>query len=218
MPHLRFIPPGGALVEVTTRTQHGRLLLRPHPNLREIVHGVLARAQRLYLSAPSPGDAGLCGFCFLSNHYHLLLRVRDARQLANFMRYVNSNLAREVARSVDWHHHVWARRYRAIVVSEEPEAQVGRLRYLLSQGVKEGLVERPEEWPGASSTLALLHDEPVEGLWFDRTKEYFARRRREDFERLRYASREALTLLPLPCWEGVVPEERRSQVARKWQG
>jgi hypothetical protein len=87
---------------------------------------------------------------------------------------------------------LWSRRYQAIVVSDEPEAQVTRLRYMLSQGVKEGLVAHPAEWPGASSVKALLEDSPIEGLWFDRTKEYFARRRKEDFGRLQYATPESL--------------------------
>jgi len=208
MLRLRYIPPEGALVEVTTRTQHGRLLLRPHPDLNEIVRGILARAQRLYF----PPGAGLVAFCFLSNHYHLLLRVQNAGQLSAFMRYVNSNLAREVGRLVDWRDHVWSRRYQAIVVSEEPEAQEARLRYLLCQGVKEGLVGHPAEWPGAQSVRALLEGQPIEGYWFDRSKEYFARRRGEDFGRLRYATTESLTLLPIPCWDSLPVDRQRDRV------
>ena len=44
---LRFIPDGGALVEVTTRTLHSRYLLRSSPELDEIIVGVLGRAQRI---------------------------------------------------------------------------------------------------------------------------------------------------------------------------
>jgi hypothetical protein len=45
---LRFVPEGGALVEVTLRTIQSRLLLRPSPAVNEIILGVLGRAQRLY--------------------------------------------------------------------------------------------------------------------------------------------------------------------------
>jgi len=48
MRRLRFIPEGGALVEVTCRTVHSRFLLRPGLALNDIVVGVLARAQRKY--------------------------------------------------------------------------------------------------------------------------------------------------------------------------
>ena len=58
---LRYIPDGGALVEVTCRTLHGRLLLRPSPELNDIAAGILGRAQRLY-----PVD--LVAFVPVSNH------------------------------------------------------------------------------------------------------------------------------------------------------
>ena len=46
----RYIPEGGALVEITVRTLQGRYLLRPDKRGRvnEVVLGVLGRAQRLY--------------------------------------------------------------------------------------------------------------------------------------------------------------------------
>ena len=89
---LRFIPEGGALVEVTCRTVQGRFLLKPTNELRSIVIGVLARAQKLY-------PVELHAFVFLSNHYHLLLSVDNALRLARFMNYLNSNLAREAAQT-----------------------------------------------------------------------------------------------------------------------
>src|SRR5690349_1680223 len=45
---LRYIPEGGSLVEVTCRTLHSRFLLRPGPELNDLVVGDLGRAQRLY--------------------------------------------------------------------------------------------------------------------------------------------------------------------------
>ena len=44
---LRFIPPG-SLVEVTTRTIHGRLLLTPSPELADLIRGIVGKAQALY--------------------------------------------------------------------------------------------------------------------------------------------------------------------------
>jgi hypothetical protein len=88
--------------------------------------------------------------------------VNDAKQLADFMCYLNSNLAREVCRLADWGDKVWARRYRAIEVSDEPEAQRERMKYILSHGVKEFLVEKAREWPGVHVVRALLDDEPLQ--------------------------------------------------------
>ena len=203
---VRFVPDGGALVEVTVRTIQSRLLLRPGPVLNEIVSGVLGRAQRLH-------GVRCHGVIVMSNHWHALLGVDDARQLARFMEYANSNIAREVSRLVDWPHRVWSRRYQAIVVSDEEKAQAGRLKYLLSHGVKEGLVKKPEEWPGVHSVRALLDGGSLKGLWFNRTREYAARNRGEDFERLKYATEEELAFSPLPCWAHLSPEEHRQRVA-----
>jgi hypothetical protein len=139
--------------------------------------------------------------------------VDDAKRLSDFMCYLNSNLAREVCRLADWEDKVWARRYRAIAVSEEPEAQRRRVRYVLAHGVKEGLVEHVRDWPGVHAARALLDDEPLEGLWFDRTLEYGARRRGEEHERDRFATRETVILSPLPCWEHLAPEEQKEKLA-----
>ena len=56
-----------------------------------------------------------------------------------------------------------------------------RLAYILSHGCKENLVARPQDWPGVHCVTALVSGQPIEGTWFDRTKEWEARRRGEKF-------------------------------------
>jgi putative transposase len=203
---LRFIPEGGALVEVTCRTLHSRLLLRPSPRLNQIILGILARAKHRY-------GVRVCFFVCASNHLHLLLGVDDARQLARFMGAFSSKLAREVGRLTGWRQKIFSRRYQAIVVSEEETAQIERLRYSLAHGAKEDLVDRPRDWPGVHAVRALLEGEVLEGLWFDRTQEYLARRRGEKFDPLHFATREILELDPLPCWKHLPEPERRRRIA-----
>jgi REP element-mobilizing transposase RayT len=123
---IRFIPEGH-LVETTLRTIHGRLLLKPTPAITRIVSGIIARAQRL-------SGMEVHMVVVMSNHLHCILSPRNAKQLADFMRDVGSNVAREVGKLVGWPEKFWGRRYRAIVVSNEDEAQIARLRYLLAQG------------------------------------------------------------------------------------
>jgi transposase IS200 family protein len=188
---LRFIPHPQTLVEVTTRTIHSRLLLRPSPQTNEIFLGVLGRALALY-------PVGIVAATCLSGHYHLLLVVDCAKDLTAFMRHFNSNLAREIGRVVKWRDKFWSRRYRAIVVSDEEAAQVERLQYVLSQGVKEGLVEKAGQWPGVHCLKALLEGVPLVGQWFDRTREYAAQQRNENFKRLDCATSYQVQLSPLP--------------------
>jgi REP element-mobilizing transposase RayT len=89
---LRFVPPE-AVVEITTRTVHGRLLLRPSAEVNDLVLGVIGRAQHLF-------GVEIHAFVVMSNHMHILASVRDAAQLASFMSFVNGNIAREVGLSL----------------------------------------------------------------------------------------------------------------------
>jgi REP element-mobilizing transposase RayT len=203
---LRYVPPN-SLVEVTCRTVHGRFLLRPSRDLNEIVYGLIAKAARLY-------DVGVCSFKVLSNHYHLLLLPQDAKGLAAFMGYFNGNLAKEAGRLHNWRERFWGRRYHHSVVSDEPEAQVARLRYVLAQGCKEGLVRRPEDWPGANSVEAQLTGRSLRGLWFSRTAEFEARPRGERPGKYEYASEESLELKLIPCWSALSRNEIRSRTAK----
>ncbi len=203
---LRYLPPDCPLVEVTCRTIHGRMLLRPSRELNRRIIGVLARAARRY-------EMSVCHFVFLSNHCHLLLRPTSALQLASFMNYLNSNIAREAGRLHRWREKFWGRRYRPVPVSFEPEAQIDRLRYLLAQGCKEGLVARPQDWPGATSVHALLGDLEVSGVWYDRTAEYWARKRGEKVDPEQFTSVETLSLCSLPCWDRLSKNELRVRIA-----
>ena len=133
--------------------------------------------------------------------------------MADFMEFFQGNLAREVARLRNWKDKVWSRRYEAIVISDEPAAQVDRLRYVLSNGVKEGLVARVEDWPGISLVKNVLSGGLVRGAWFNRTAEHQAKLRREDFEPRKYATEEAVELSRLPCWRHLSPEKYRELVA-----
>lgn len=207
---LRFIP-ANSLVEVTCRTVQGRLLLRPSPILCDLTLGVLARAARLY-------PVEIHAFAFLSNHFHLLVTVDSAQRLASFMNYLNSNLAREAGRLIRWREKFWGRRYQAVLVSSEDEAQIARLRYVLAHGVKEGLVDSPLDWPGAHCARALLHGTPLGGRWVDRTLEHAASRKRRPAGPRAFVTLEVLRLAPLPCWKDLAEHRIRAHVRDLLEG
>jgi REP element-mobilizing transposase RayT len=203
--HLRFVPEGGGLVEVTCRTIQGRFLLRPSQQLNDIILGVLGRAQERH-------PLEIVSFSFLSSHFHMLLRTPDAQRLAQFMGYFNGNLAREVARLTGWSDKIWSRRYQSIPVSNESDAQIERLAYQLAQGVKENLVAHVEEWPGVHSAHALFTGKPIEGTWYNRTLARTLRLQRKSPEPGQVESRYEVVLSQLPCWEHLNPEEYRAKV------
>ena len=118
-------------------------MLRPGVVERDLILGVLGRGLALY------AQVMLHAFVYLSNHMHMLLSAKDPSQLAPFIGYVNGNVARLIGRRHGWTGPFWASRAHVIPVLDDASAE-GRLRYILSHGVKEGLVPRPEDWPGAS--------------------------------------------------------------------
>jgi hypothetical protein len=79
------------------------------------------------------------------------------------MRDLKSKLAREVNRLTGWRGTVFDRRYDSAVVTAEEGAQIERLLYILSNGVKEGLIEQPQDWPGVHCANALLDGKPLTG-------------------------------------------------------
>ena len=207
----RFVPEStsGMLVEVTVRAHGARSLLVPSPKpklFNEIVVGVMGRALEV-----SPLE--LCGAVFLANHMHLLVVVHEQQELSRYMHHLAGNLSKEVGRIRGWRGSMWERRYDGIVVSHEPEEQWSRLKYLLSHSVKEGLCVSPYDWPGVHSARALATGEKLEGVWFNRTKEWAARQCGKEYGYYDFATRYRVGFAPLPAFRGLVQEEYQAKVA-----
>jgi REP element-mobilizing transposase RayT len=188
--------------EITIRTVQGRYLLRPGDASRELILGVLGRALSLYPSV------ALHGFVYLSNHAHLLLSSDDARSIPSFLCYVNGNVAVEMGRLHRWKGPVWGGACTPVLIADNA-ALVARLRYVLSQSVKEGLVERPEQWPGASCIPWFLGEKLI-GTWIFRERQTRAMRRRSCADATAFSQRYEVTIAPLPCWK----EYSRDEIQR----
>jgi REP element-mobilizing transposase RayT len=204
---LRFVPAGHP-VEITQRTFQGRFLLKPSPEMNRVIQGVLGRAVRKYQMV-------LHAFTFLSNHYHLTISPRDAHHQAAFMCYLNGNLAREIRHLSDWPQKVWGRRYSAVPITRESGAQLERLRYVLAQGVKEGLVAKAADWPGASGLAQMLDPtQSLVGVWYDRTKAYRMRLAGLEVRREDWTFEERIQLTPLPAFRQLSKEAYAALVQR----
>lgn len=200
---LRFIPEN-SLVEITTRTLQGRLLLTPSPALTDLLLGIIGKATY---------DMTVHAFVVVSNHAHFLLSPSSAQQLACFMRFVNSNIAKETARLHDWPERLWSRRYRAIPIVDETAAHA-RIRYLLAHGAKEGLVANAGFWPGPNCVAALTHGDLLRGTWFDRSAEYRARAVGKDIKPGEFATTFDVKLSPLPCLLDLTEDQRQAHYRR----
>ncbi|MBK7078564.1 MAG: hypothetical protein IPH44_40495 [Myxococcales bacterium] len=182
------------LLEVTIKTLEGRFWLRPDPRCRAIVLGVFGKALKHY-----PG-VRLHGFETPSNHLHYLVSATEPAQLPLFLDFVHANIARQINQLRQRTGPFWSRRGMVIAVVDD-DAQIARLRYLLAQGPKAGLVASPKDWEGASSTPALLGDMALPATYTSLDV------RRRNAKRARPLPEEELgesvpiRLAPLPVWE-----------------
>ncbi len=197
-----------SLQHVVDVVAHHRFLLCPSEMLNETFLGVLGKAQEKH-------GMTICAAVVFSSHYHLLLRPRDGRHLADFMCFLKTNLAKEIGgRLRGLPGPFFARRYHSTTVSDEEAAQVRVLRYVLSHGVKENLVDRVRQWPGVHCAASLIDDTPLLGLWLDRTAAWADKRKHKNaVERLERRQVMELRLSPLPCWEHLPEAAWRLAVA-----
>ena len=198
----RFVP-AGALVEITARTVGGRYLLVPSKELNAGIWAVVGRALSMY-------PVELHAIAFMSNHWHALATVADADALSRFVQYVHANVARLVHRLRDSEGSVF--RKAAYMIVGETSEEV-RLQYVLSQGVKEGLVRRCVEWPGVHSARALLLEEACVGRWEDRRRAGAIRGGGREPLRGEIEVKYPIDFAPLPSWRGLDAAERVRRVA-----
>ena len=196
---------------ITSRTIQSRFLLAPSDKTNELIGGILARAVRQC-------QVELFAYVFTSNHFHAMVRAPSPVAMSQFMQRLQSNIAVKVGRLVGWRGRFFARRYSAEPIVDEG-AQVERLNYILSHGVKEGLVSRCQQWPGLSCAQALLQGGRASvHRWRNWTKRW-KMEVDENVDVGRFSEecpseRETLELAPLPCWAALAAQERSRLVAQ----
>jgi REP element-mobilizing transposase RayT len=152
----------GATYLVTRRCSERRFFLRPSRKTTAIVAYVLAVVAERY-------QILIHGFCFLSNHLHIVLTDPHAR-LPDFHRDLDALIARAVNCSLGRWEAFWDRDSYSAVRLETPEAILEKLVYVLANPVAAGLVRRGNDWPGLWSDPRLIGGEPVV---VERPKDFF---------------------------------------------
>ena len=146
---------------IVNRISGGFHFLRPDAPTNQIVVGVLAMAQKRY------PKVRLYAYAVLSNHYHFMAQG-PAFQVSNFVGFFQQEVSRRVGKLRKWTGAKWADRYKATALPTR-DSQLETLHYVLSQGVKEDLVAKCWQWPGAHFAKAIKRGRPEQGVWLDGT-------------------------------------------------
>jgi putative transposase len=112
----------------------------------------------------------LCGHCLMSNHWHLLLWPRGDGDLSAFLRWVTQTHAQRyhASHGTVGIGHLYRGRYKSFPVQDDRH-YLTVLRYIESNPLRAGLVQRALQWPWSSFSVRrgrecvlALADGPVE--------------------------------------------------------
>ncbi len=187
---------------IISRVFQGRHLLRPCRELNDTIVGIVARGLELFPSVK------LFASAFMSNHMHLMLQGAS-HEVPNFVGFIKREISRRWGgnENVRWPGTMW-HEYLATALPTE-QSQEKCFEYILSQGVKENLVERPQDWPGVNTARAVMGSGQLEGKWFDATGYTRARdaaRRRvppTPVKRSEFIAKRKLGFAPIPAWRAL---------------
>jgi REP element-mobilizing transposase RayT len=138
----RPIVPGTTYL-ITRRCSQRQLLLRTSACVNQILLYCLAEAASRY-------HVRLHAYCFLSNHYHLVVTDLDG-QLPEFCRWLAEFVAKCINASLGRWECVFAPGTYNAVRLEDPEAVLDKMVYVLANPVSAGLVRDGRQWPGVRS-------------------------------------------------------------------
>jgi len=163
----------------------------------DCVSSALARAQRHSAQSGLP-PVEVFAVVVMSNHLHLVVRA-PGKNLAAFMSYFLARVAQTLNLLLGRVGPVFPRRYDAQPILDE-EAAAGRIKYVLENPKKAGLVKCFTEWPGFVAVAGLHDGEELETRHFDRSAWQLAKRPNE---RERYWRCGRLCLSRLPGMESL---------------
>jgi len=122
----------------------------------------------LLKEAKAKHSVELFGYCFMPNHFHMVLRPYRADELSTMMQWLMTSHVRRYHRHYGTSGHVWQGRYKSFIVQEN-KYLLNVLRYSESNPVRAKLVSKAKEWSWSShrerigkTTSFLLDKIPIE--------------------------------------------------------
>ena len=154
MPRQKRIAKGNIVYHVLNRA-NGRLKIFKKPSDFEAFEQILAEGLMRF-------DMRLCGYCIMSNHWHLVLWPRHDGDLSDFMKWVT------VTHSHRWHTahktvgigHLYQGRYKSFPV-QDSAYYLTLMRYVESNPLRAKLVKRSADWPWCSLAIRGGTEKPL---------------------------------------------------------
>ncbi len=182
---------------VTNRIEHELFLLLPTPTVVSIVKEWFTKAMALY-----GVGIELYAVIFMSNHFHLLARDTNGT-LAQFMCYMQANIAKAVNKMLDRKGKFWARHYDDMIIEGE-NTFLNRFAYICCNSVKAGLTERADQWLGFNGLEASKSGMPITAKVFNQTQYLKASRNRKNKpDKSKFFEEFSFKMATPPMWEGL---------------
>lgn len=147
----RIIP--GRVYMVTRRCTQRQFLLRPDTETTNAFIYCLALAARRT-------EMRVVAFLAHSNHHHTVVVDMHGR-MPEFLEWFHKFVAKHQNALRGRWENFWASEATSVVELVGPEDILAKMAYALTNPVKDGLIDRADQWPGASSLWASLHDRPL---------------------------------------------------------
>ena len=107
-------------------------------------------------------DMRICGYCIMSNHWHLVLWPREDGDLSAFMRWITQTHTQRYhgSHGTVGIGHLYQGRYKSFPVQDQAY-YLTVLRYVEANPLRAGLVEKADAWPWSSYAVRRDRESPV---------------------------------------------------------
>jgi putative transposase len=141
--HRHYVP--GAIVFIT-QVVHQRIPVFGQPHFVELLRQDLHETKRHH-------PFSMIGYCFLPEHFHLMIRPTGASNFSDIMHSLKPNFTKhyKACLGISGRMKFWQKGFWDHVIRDEDDFQ-RHLDYIHYNPVKHGLVQRPEDWPHSSYT------------------------------------------------------------------
>jgi putative transposase len=138
---------------ITRRCSERRFFMRPDSETNNAFVYCLA-------VAAEKTEVGVIFFLAMSNHYHAGIVDKRGR-LPEFLEHFHKLFAKHQNALRGRWENFWATEQTSAVELVDEEDVFGKMMYTLTNPVKDGLVQRADQWPGASSLGAQLYGQRI---------------------------------------------------------